>query len=119
MNAHVPARPKGFRLVQVWTIKDQLIKDFSGTLKMMAEMGYKSVEMCSPPGYESSGFGPLMKMSGSEMRKIMNDLGLQFESTHYGMNELKNNLDDRIKFASDSGQKQMILSSFAFQRMLQ
>jgi len=120
MNAHVPARPVRLPLgFQVWTIKDQLIKDFSGTLKMMAEMGYKSVEMCSPPGYESSGFGPLMKMSGSEMRKIMNDLGLQFESTHYGMNELKNNLDDRIKFASDSGQKQMILSSFAFQRMLQ
>lgn len=101
--------PLGF---QVWTIKDQLIKDFAGTLKMMADMGYKSVEMCSPPGYESSGFGPLMKMTGKEMRKIMNDLGLQFESTHYGMNELRNNLDERIQFASESGQKQMILSSF-------
>ncbi len=113
LNAHVPARPVRFPLgFQVWTIKDQLIKDFAGTLKMMADMGYKSVEMCSPPGYESSGFGPLMKMSGKEMRKIMNDLGLQFESTHYGMNELRNNLDDRIKFATESGQKQMILSSF-------
>ena len=105
--------PLGF---QVWTIKDQLIKDFAGTLKMMADMGYKSVEMCSPPGYESSGFGPLMKMTGKEMRKIMNDLGLQFESTHYGMNELRNNLDDRIRFASESGQKQMILSSFGLPR---
>jgi len=107
------ARPVRYPLgFQVWTIKDQLIKDFAGTLKMMAGLGYKSVEMCSPPGYESSGFGPLMKMSGKEMRKIMNDLGLQFESTHYGMNELRNNLDERIKFASESGQKQMILSSF-------
>lgn len=113
LNAHIPARPVRFPLgFQVWTIKDQLIKDFAGTLKMMADMGYKSVEMCSPPGYESSGFGPLMKMPGKEMRKIMNDLGLQFESTHYGMNELRNNLDDRIKFATESGQKQMIVSSF-------
>jgi len=101
--------PLGF---QVWTIKDQLIKDFAGTLKMMAGLGYKSVEMCSPPGYESSGFGPLIKMKAKEMRKIINDAGLNFESTHYGMGEFRNNLDERIEFAAESGQKQMILSSF-------
>jgi sugar phosphate isomerase/epimerase len=32
------------------------------------------------------------------------------------MDELRNNLDDRIKFASESGQKQMILSSFGLPR---
>jgi sugar phosphate isomerase/epimerase len=101
--------PLGF---QVWTIKDQLIKDFSGTLKMMAGLGYQSVEMCSPPGYESSGFGPLMKLKPKEMLGIINDSGLVFESTHYGMDELRKNLGDRIEFASESGQKQMILSSF-------
>lgn len=81
-------------------------------MKMMAGMGYRSVEMCSPPGYESSGFGPLMKMTAKEMKQIINDNGMQLESTHYTMNELRNNLDDRIKFANESGQKQMILSSF-------
>ena len=35
-----------------------------------------------------------------------------FESTHYGMDELRNHLDERIEFAKESGQKQMILSSF-------
>jgi sugar phosphate isomerase/epimerase len=101
--------PLGF---QVWTIKDQLINDFSGTLKMMAGLGYQSVEMCSPPGYESSGFGPLMKLKPKEMLRIINDAGLVFESTHYGMDELRKNLGERIDFASESGQKQMILSSF-------
>jgi sugar phosphate isomerase/epimerase len=101
--------PLGF---QVWTIKDQLINDFSGTLKMMAGLGYQSVEMCSPPGYESSGFGPLMKLKPKEMLQIINDAGLVFESTHYGMDELRKNLGERIDFASESGQKQMILSSF-------
>jgi sugar phosphate isomerase/epimerase len=101
--------PLGF---QVWTVKDMLVKDFPGTLKMIANMGYQSVEMCSPPGYESSGFGPLMNMKGKEMKKIINDAGLRFESTHYGMGELRNNLDERIQFAKESGQKQMILSSF-------
>lgn len=101
--------PVGF---QVWTIKDQLISDFAGTLKKMAALGYKTVEMCSPPGYESSGFGPLISMKAKEMRKIVEDSGLHFESTHYGMHELVNNLDERIAFALESGQKQMILSSF-------
>jgi len=102
-------KPLGF---QVWTVKDQLINDFPGTLKMMADLGYKSVEMCSPPGYESSGFGPLMKLKASEMKKIVNDSGLVLESTHYGMGELRDNLNERIDFALESGQKQMICSSF-------
>jgi len=101
--------PLGF---QVWTVKDMLVKDFPGTLKMIAELGYESVEMCSPPGYESSGFGPLMNLKAKEMKKIINDAGLKFQSTHYGMGELRNHLDERIEFAKESGQKQMILSSF-------
>ena len=108
-NSKALKKPLGF---QVWTIKDQLIKDFSGTLKMMASLGYQSVEMCSPPGYESSGFGPLMKIKASEMKKIVNDAGLILESTHYGMDELRKNLNERIDFALESGQKQMICSSF-------
>jgi sugar phosphate isomerase/epimerase len=101
--------PIGF---QVWTIKDLLVKDFAGTLKSMADLGYQSVEMCSPPGYESSGFGPLMKLKPKEMLKVINDAGLIFESTHYGMDEFRKNLKERIEFAAESGQKQMILSSF-------
>jgi sugar phosphate isomerase/epimerase len=101
--------PVGF---QVWTVKDMLVKDFPGTLKMMAGLGYQSVEMCSPPGYESSGFGPLIQMKAKEMKQIINDAGLIFMSSHYGFDELRNNLDERITFALESGQKQMILSSF-------
>jgi sugar phosphate isomerase/epimerase len=78
----------------------------------MAGLGYQSLEMCSPPGYESSGFGPLMKLKPKEMKQIINDAGLICISSHYGFDELKNHLDERIKFALDSGQTQMILSSF-------
>jgi sugar phosphate isomerase/epimerase len=101
--------PIGF---QVWTIKDSLIKDFPGTLKKMAAIGYQSMEMCSPPGYESSGFGPLMKMTAKEMKQIISDAGLICPSSHYGMAEFREHLDERIAFALESGQTQMILSSF-------
>jgi sugar phosphate isomerase/epimerase len=89
-----------------------LVKDFPGTLKKMKALGFESMEMCSPPGYESSGFGPLMNMKAAEMKKIINDAGLICESSHYVFDELRNNLDERIEFAVESGQKQMILSSF-------
>lgn len=108
-NPKALKKPLGF---QVWTIKDQLVKDFSGTLKMMAGLGYQSVEMCSPPGYESSGFGPLINLKAKEMRKIVEDAGLVLESTHYGMDELRKNLNERMDFALESGQRQMICSSF-------
>src|SRR5512133_1252042 len=64
--------PLGF---QIWTVREMLLKDFPGTLKMIANMGYKSVEMCSPPGY---GFKPLMSMSAKEMKQVINDAGLAF-----------------------------------------
>ena len=101
--------PIGF---QVWTVKDMLVKDFPGTLKMMAGMGYQSCEMCSPPGYESSGFGPLMKLKAKEMKQIINDAGLTCVSSHYGLGELRDHLQERIDFALESGQTQMVLASF-------
>jgi sugar phosphate isomerase/epimerase len=109
-SAPLPVRmPLGF---QSWIVRDKIGNDFPGTLKMVAEMGYQSVEMCSPPGYESMGFGPLMKYKAKEMKSIINDAGLKWPSSHYGMDELRQHLDERIKFAGDSGQTQMILSSF-------
>lgn len=108
-NPSAVKMPLGF---QVWTVKDMLVKDFPGTLKMMADMGYKTVEMCSPPGYESSGFGPLKNLKAKEMKRIINDVGLKCESSHYVMKELREHLAERIDFAAESGQKQMILSSF-------
>lgn len=109
IRSNALTKPLGF---QVWTVKDDLVKDFPGTLKRMADLGYQSVEMCSPPGYESSGFGPLMSLSATEMKNIVEDAGLILESTHYGMGELRDSLSERIDFAAESGQKQMICSSF-------
>lgn len=111
LGAHPVSRlvklPLGF---QTWTIREELGKDFAGTLKKMADMGYESVEMCSPSGYKGP-FESLISMAPKEMLRIINNAGLKLESTHYNMNELRTKLDDRISFASESGQKQMIVAS--------
>ena len=97
---------------QTWPLRDILGKDFSGTLKMMAGQGYKLVEMCSPPGYADSGFGPLVNMKISDMKGQITDAGLICPSCHFGFDELTDKLDDRIEFARQLGLSQMICSSF-------
>jgi sugar phosphate isomerase/epimerase len=102
--------PIGF---QSWTIKDELSKDFPGTLKMMADMGYRQIEMCSPKGYEQIGFGAFTKMKTSDIRKTIEDSGLSCPSCHFGSAEFKDeNIDDRIVFAKELGLTQMICSTF-------
>jgi sugar phosphate isomerase/epimerase len=94
---------------QIWTIREKLLADFPGTLKMMADLGYREVEMCSPLGY---GFDKLNEIQGPEMRKIIEDAGLKCTSSHYTVGELRDHLDNRIQWAHDLGMEQMILSSF-------
>ena len=97
---------------QVWTIREKLFEDFAGTMKMMADLGYRQTEMCSPLGYSATGFAPLHKISGKQMRQIIEDAGLKCPSSHYTFGELKDHLDDRIQWSLDMGITQMILSSF-------
>jgi len=97
---------------QVFPIRDILNKDFSGTLKMMSGLGYQVVEMCSPPGYVATGFGPLVNMKGDEMKKIINDAGLKCKSCHFTFGEMQEKLDDRIEWSKQLGLSHMICSSF-------
>jgi sugar phosphate isomerase/epimerase len=108
-NAAPLRMPIGF---QTFPIREMLAKDFEGTLRKMAGLGYQTVEMCSPPGYVSSGFGPLASMKAPEMRQIIKSAGLKCESCHYSFLELRQNLDERIAFAKELGLKQMIASGF-------
>ena len=96
---------------QTWTLRDELGNDFSGTLKKMAKMGYSEVEMCSPPGYTGTPFEKFNNLSGTELRKKIEDTGLKCTSSHYGMGELRDHLDNRIEWAQQMGMKQMICSS--------
>ena len=101
---------------QVWTIRKDLLADFPGTLKKMAAMGYSEVEMCSPLGYSMAGFKSLNEMSGTEMRKIVEDAGLKCTSSHFTDAELRDSLDNRIEWAQEMGMKQMVCSMFRVPR---
>jgi sugar phosphate isomerase/epimerase len=102
-------QPIGF---QTYPIREMVVKDFPGTLKIMASQGYQLFEMCSPQGYVTSGFGPLVNIKPAEMRRIIEDAGLHCPSCHFTFPELTDNLDNRIEFAQQLGLTQMICSTF-------
>lgn len=103
-------QPLGF---QTFPIRAELAKDFPGTLRHMADMGYKIVEMCSPQGYAQIGFGPLVNIKPPDMVKIINDAGLTCPSCHFGFGEMKEDkLDQSIEWSKQMGLQLMVCSTF-------
>ena len=99
--------PIGF---QSFVVKKEIAKDLEGTLKRMKGYGYEQVEMCSPSGYVKYGFEPLARYSGKELKQMIKDSGLKCVSCHFTMDEMKDNLDNRIDFAHQLGLKHMVCS---------
>lgn len=107
------ATPLGLPIgCQTWPVRQTIGKDFEGTLRGLAAMGYQNIEMCSPPDYKDLGFGPLQGMPAAEMRRKIQAAGLRCESCHYPFAGLKPHLDERLAYAQELGLKQMIISTF-------
>lgn len=108
------AAPLGLPIgCQTYPIKDALGKDFDGTLRQLAGIGYRSIEMCSPAGYSKTGYGALLGIKPRELRRRIRAAGLVCDSSHYQFREFKENLDETIAYAKDLGLKQMVLSTFS------
>jgi sugar phosphate isomerase/epimerase len=106
------ANPLGLPIgCQTWPVREQIAKDFPATLQQLKAAGFQTIEMCSPVGYDDSGFGGLVKYKGAELKKIINDNGLTCISSHFGMDELRKNQDERIAWAKDLGLQQMLVAS--------
>jgi len=106
------ANPLGLPLgCQTWPVRAMIAKDFRGTLKELAAAGFQTIELCSPVGYSDSGFAGLGKFKGSELRSILRDAGLTCVSSHFSIDELRKNQDDRISWATDLGLTQMLVPS--------
>jgi sugar phosphate isomerase/epimerase len=101
--------PMGF---QIYGVREQASKDLSGTLKQIASLGYKRVELCSFHGYANSGFGPLADMKPEDVRKTIEDAGMRSESCHFQFREYDAGLiDQSIDYAKGLQLKYMIMSS--------
>ena len=109
LNAAPLGMPIGF---QIYGVREEASKDLAGTLKQVAALGYKRVELCSFPGYANSGFGPLASMKPEDVRKTIEDTGMQGESCHFQFREYEPAMiDQSIAYAKALGLKYMIMSS--------
>ena len=52
--------------LQLYTVRDECAKDFVGTLKKVAKIGYEGVELINT-----------YSLSGAELKKVLDDLGLK------------------------------------------
>lgn len=102
------SRPIG---LQLYTLKDVIIKDLQGTLKEVAAVGYKKLETF---GYaDESIFG----VPFSDFIKMTKDLGMSIVSGHYstGFNQttrgnIKNGWERAVADAKEAGQEYMVIA---------
>lgn len=83
--------------LQFYTVREQAGKDFEGTLKKVAELGYQEVELYS-----------FFDRKVAEVRRILDDAGLKCVSAHYGVPALRDDLAAKIDYAKELGLQYMI-----------
>jgi len=106
------ASPLGLPIgCQTYPVRKMIASDFPGTIKQLTAAGFQAIELCSPVGYADSGFGGLAKYSGSELKRMLGDLGVQCISSHFDINELRKDQPGRIAWAKDVGLTQMLVPS--------
>lgn len=81
--------------LQLWTLRDEIAKDFKGTLEQVAKIGYKAVEI----GDDTGG------MDAAELRKFMDGLGIAIISRHVLYPHLEGDLGPVVEFAHTAGMK--------------
>src|SRR5690348_16020936 len=110
--ADLNANPLGLPIgCQTYPVRTMIAQDFPGTLMQLADAGFQRIELCSPVGYAKGGFASVAKYKGPELRRMLGDMGLKCESSHFSMTELRDNLSDRIAWAKDVGLTQMMVPS--------
>ena len=84
--------------VQLYTVRNDLARDFEGTLSRVAEIGYREVEFA---GYHNR--------SPSDVRAILTRLGLTAPSAHIPLDQFRRNIDGAIADAKTVGHEYLVV----------
>ena len=84
--------------LQLYTVRDQCVKDFEGTIKQIAAIGYKEVEI-----YDFYG------KTAAEARKLLDDNDLKAPSGHWMLDVLQTKLDKAIEDAKTIGCEYIVM----------
>ena len=89
--------------IQLYTLRDVISKDLSGTLQNVSKIGYKSVEAY---GFD----GKFFSTPAKDFRKMCTDLGMVISSTHTGITA--ENAMMYTEKAAEAGLQYLVLPSF-------
>src|SRR5262245_29533437 len=111
--AALRASPYGWPIgCQTFPLGKQIDQDFPGTMKMLADAGIQSIELCSPWYSEHNfGFGSLNKISAAEFKRVLGDVGLTCISSHVDMTECRDKQPWLIDWARERGLTQILVPS--------
>jgi len=84
--------------LQLYTLRNELSRDFEGTLARVAEIGYKEMEFA---GY----FG----RSPAQVRQILDDNGMTSPAAHIQLQALRDDLEGEIERAAILGQDYIVV----------
>ncbi len=87
--------------LQLYTVRNEMLKNNVGTLKKIASLGYKEIESAGSEKGSFYGFKP------AEMKKICKDLGMNLRSGHVHYDD---KWQQTIHDAVESGQQYLIVS---------
>lgn len=84
--------------LQLYTLRNEMSRDFEGTLARVAEIGYKEMEFA---GY----FGK----SAAQVRQILDNNGMTSPAAHIQLQALRDDLEGEIERAAILGQKYIVV----------
>ncbi|GAA4103551.1 sugar phosphate isomerase/epimerase [Mucilaginibacter panaciglaebae] len=91
--------------IQLYTFRDEMLKDPKGTLKIISDLGIKQIESAA------SGKGLYYGLTPKEMKKTCKDLDMTLRSGHCGIDA---NWQKTIDQAAEAGQEYLVCSSLPF-----
>ncbi len=86
--------------VQLYTLRNELSKDFIGTMKEVADLGYEAVE-----------FAGFYDIEANDMKKILADLNLSVVGSHTAFELLENYLDEVMSYNKTIGNQNIVIPS--------
>jgi len=90
--------------LELYSVRDELKKDLTGTVDGVAKMGYECVEFFAPYFDWTPDFA-------KQVRKQLDDLKIRCYSTHNGVESFGNGLDHAIELNKILGAKYIVMAS--------
>lgn len=84
--------------LQLYTVRDDTSRDFAGTIRKVADIGYAGVEL--------AGRGSL---SVSQLRDLLNEASLRVCGSHIGIDQIENNLAQVVEENQEIGNRHIVV----------